>query len=45
VIVAGTRHFEVSRDQRRQAALARLKALKFKLPGGFKFSRDEANER
>jgi len=45
VIVSGTRRFEVSRDQRREAALARLRALRRPLPPGFKFSRDEANER
>jgi antitoxin MazE len=45
VVVAGTRRFEVVRDERREAALARLRALRRPLPPGFKFSRDEANER
>ena len=45
VTVAGTRRFEIARDRRREAAVARLKALKWKLPEGFKFSREEANER
>ena len=45
VIVAGKRRFEVARDERREAALARLRALRRPLPPGFKFSRDEANER
>jgi antitoxin MazE len=45
VVIAGERRFEVARDTRRAAALARLKALKWKLPEGFKFSREEANER
>ena len=45
IIVAGKRRFEVARDERREAALARLRALRRPLPPGFKFSRDEANER
>jgi antitoxin MazE len=45
VVVAGARRFEIARDRRREAALARLKTLKRPLPEGFKFSRDEANER
>jgi antitoxin MazE len=45
VVVAGRRRFEVVRDARRETALAKLRALKWKLPEGFKFSRDEANER
>lgn len=45
VIVAGTKRFEIARNRRREAAIARMKALKFKLPDGFRFSRDEANER
>jgi antitoxin MazE len=43
--VAGDRAFRISRDQRREEALARLKALQRPLPPGFKFSREEANER
>ncbi len=45
VVVAGTRRFEIARDEQREAALARLRALRRPLPPGFKFSRDEANER
>jgi antitoxin MazE len=45
ITVAGTRHFEVSRDRRREEALKRLRALRRPLPPGFKFDRDEANER
>ncbi len=45
VVVAGSRRFEVVRDRRHEAAVARLKALKWKLPEGFKFSREEANGR
>ncbi len=43
--IAGDRTFRVSRDRSRDAALARLKALQRPLPPGFRFSRDEANER
>ncbi len=43
--VAGERNLRVGRDSRREEALARLKALARPLPPGFKFSRDEANER
>jgi len=44
VIVAGTRRFEIARDSRREA-IARLRTLKRPLPAGFRFARDEANER
>ena len=43
--VAGERNLRVGRDRRREEALERLKALSRPLPPGFKFSRDEANER
>jgi antitoxin MazE len=45
ITVAGARRFEVARDRRREAAIKKLKALKWTLPEGFRFSRDEANER
>jgi antitoxin MazE len=45
ITVAGTRDFEVSRDRKREEAFKRLRALKRPLPPGFKFDRDEANER
>ena len=45
IIVAGTRRFEVSRDRKREQALTRLRALRRPLPPGFKFDREEANER
>ena len=45
IVVAGTRKFEITRDRSRDQALARLKALKLPLPKGFRFDRDEANER
>ena len=33
------------RDRSREDALAKLKAMNWSLPPGFRFSRDEANER
>lgn len=35
----------VGRDDRRDAALSRVAAVKLRLPTGYKFDRDEANER
>jgi antitoxin MazE len=43
--IAGERAFKVSRDRSRERALARLKELQRSLPAGFRFSRDDANER
>lgn len=43
--VAGDRTLGVARDPTREAALARLRALARPLPPGWRFSRDEANER
>jgi len=45
ITVVGTRDFEVARDRKREEALKRLRALKRPLPPGFKFDREEANER
>ena len=45
VEVLGTRRFKIARDRGREKAFARLKALSRPLPKGFRFSRDEANER
>lgn len=45
IIVAGTRQLEVARDKRREALLEKMRSLRVPLPAGFKFSRDEANER
>ena len=45
VSIAGTRALEVDRDRKREAALARLRAVQHRLPPGFKFDRIEANER
>jgi len=43
--IASARRFRVARDQSRNKALAQLKALARPLPKGFRFARDEANER
>ena len=43
--IAGERTLRVGRDRKREEALERLRSLAWKLPPGFKFSRDEANER
>lgn len=46
VAVAGDRRIEVARDDRRAQAIARMRALaKIELPPGWKFDREEANER
>jgi antitoxin MazE len=45
ITIAGTRRFEVARDRRREEALKRLRLLRRPLPKGFRFDRDEANER
>ncbi len=37
--------FEAARDDTRAEALARLDALRRPLPKGFRFDRDDANER
>ena len=43
--IVGERSFEISHDRSRQTALARLRTLRRPLPPGFRFDRDEANER
>lgn len=43
--IAGERTLRVERDRTREAALEMLRALAWKLPPDFKFSREEANER
>jgi antitoxin MazE len=45
ITVAGDRKFEVDRNRRREEAIERLKAMRWPLPPGFRFHRDEANER
>ena len=43
--VVGEREFDVARDHSRERAIERIKALSKPLPPGWKFDRDEANER
>ena len=45
VEVADPRTFHVNRDTTRDDALDTLRALGWRLPPDFRFSRDEANER
>ena len=45
IVVRGTRTFEIDRDPEREAALAALRSLARPLPPGWRFDRDEANER
>ena len=45
VRVAGARSFDVDRDRRRERAMERIRAARWKLPPDWKFDRDEANER
>lgn len=45
IVVAGTRNFDVRRDQSRLEALERLRNLRKSLPPGFVFDREEANAR
>ena len=45
ITIAGMRRFEVGRDRTREEALQRIRALGRPLPAGFKFDREEANER
>jgi antitoxin MazE len=45
ITVSGMRRFVISRDRRREKVLDRLRALKWPLPAGFKFDRQQANER
>jgi antitoxin MazE len=45
VRLAGTRSFDVDRDRRRERAMERIRAARWKLPPDWKFDRDEANER
>jgi antitoxin MazE len=43
--VVGEHAFDVARDRSRERAIERIKALRRPLPPGWKFDRDEANER
>jgi antitoxin MazE len=43
--IAGDRVFEVAADPARDRALSTLRALRRPLPAGFRFDREEANDR
>ncbi len=45
IVAAGAGGLEISRDRSREEALARIKSIRWRLPPGYKFDRDEANER
>jgi antitoxin MazE len=45
ITVGGARRFEITRDRSRERALAGLRKFRGRLPAGFKFARDQANER
>lgn len=45
ISLAGKRNFKVDRDRRREKAMDSLRRLAKPLPPGFKFDRDELNER
>ena len=43
--IAGERAFDVERDRSRERALERIRSLRKPLPPGWRFDRDEANDR
>jgi antitoxin MazE len=43
--VAGRRAFDIARSPDRVEVLERLRAFRGRLPAGFRFDRDQANER
>ena len=45
VVKATTQQIDIEKIDRRKAALERLSQMNWKLPKGYKFDRDEANER
>jgi antitoxin MazE len=45
IVITGKRQLGIARDERREQALQRLRALKRPLPEDFKYDRDEANKR
>jgi antitoxin MazE len=45
ISIAGKRDFKVARDQSKEKALESLRRLARPFPPGFKFDREEANER
>jgi antitoxin MazE len=45
IVVVGDRRFEIVRDDKRAAALARIREMRLPMPPDYKFDREEANER
>lgn len=45
ITVSGSRRFDVARDHSGERALASIRKFRGRMPAGFKFDRDEANER
>ena len=45
ITVAGTRAFRLDRDRRKEKAIEALRRLARPLPPGFRFDREELNER
>jgi antitoxin MazE len=45
ITITGMRSIDVSRDPGREEAIQMMRTLRRPLPPGFKFDRDEANER
>ncbi len=43
--IAGQRTFDIQRDKERERALERIRAMRKPIPPGWKFDREEANER
>lgn len=43
--IAGPREFKVSRDQSREKAMETIRRMATNFPKGFKFDREEVNER
>lgn len=45
IAIAGKREFKIARDRSKERAIDTIRRLARPLPPGFKFDRDEANER
>jgi antitoxin MazE len=45
ISIAGSRELKIDRNRKREKALERLRQSKWTLPPGWKFDRQEANER
>ena len=45
VVPQGKKKIEISPDEQRRKALERMRSLRFELPPGYKFDREEANSR